>query len=103
MPLTCGFFYKRLNNFIYKYATEAYSRNHFAQDFPELTNPIADSVTWRYSQYRNGDNVDLYGLDIIYSQTRVLRGFYVIQLTNYISHSIANGITNEDGEVRMPL
>lgn len=107
--ISCGFFYKRLNNFIYKYATEAYSRNHFAQDFPELTNPIADSVTWRYSQYRNGDNVDLYGLEVSYTHKLeflpwILRNLVVNANYTY-THSIANGITNEDGEVRedMPL
>lgn len=107
--LSLGLFYKRLNNFIYKYATKTYSHDEFARDYPHMTNPVADGDMWRFSQHRNGDNVDLYGGEISYTHKLeflpwILRNL-IVNVNYTYTHSMAKGITNEDGEMRenMPL
>ena len=57
--LSAGLFYKRLNNFIYSFATQAYMKDDFAKEYPERNNPIEAGEKWKYSTYRNGQSVDV--------------------------------------------
>lgn len=104
-----GVFYKRLNNFIYKYATQSYTADQFARDYPQLANPIEEGAQWEYSQQRNGKSVDLYGFEIGYNQQLTFLPSFLrnlgVNLNYTFTHSLAQGITNEDGDFRenMPL
>src|SRR5690606_5707668 len=62
--LSAGAFYKRLKNFIYMYNDRSFSTDRFNEVFPTLTNPIQEGETWDFAQYRNGDNVDVYGFEV---------------------------------------
>ncbi|MFD2744220.1 MULTISPECIES: TonB-dependent receptor [Sphingobacterium] len=105
-----GIFYKRLNNFIYKYSDLNYNREKFAADFPNVTNPIPvdDAGQWSLVQSRNGDNVDVYGFEVAFQRQldflpgRFLKGFGVYANYTFI-HSKAKGITNDDGQERTGL
>ncbi len=105
-----GVFYKRLKNFIYNYSDLNYSREKFAADFPDVANPIPVDNTdqWSFLQARNGDNVDVYGLEVAFQRQldflpgKFLKGFGVYANYTYIK-SIAKGITNEEGEERTGL
>lgn len=64
--LSVGAFYKRLNNFIYTYRVgNSYSHDDFANDFPNLANPIPAGVSnWNFKQPKNGKSVDVYGFEV---------------------------------------
>lgn len=100
-----GLFYKRLNDFIYTYATKTYTTADFAREFPTLNNPIPDGEKWRYKTHRNGDNVDLYGFEVSYNRqldffpSLFLKRFSIFLNYTY-THSKAKGITNAEGDVR---
>lgn len=104
-----GAFYKRLNNFIYRYVDRTYTSDKFTADFPEVSNPVPTGEQWRYRQYRNGDNVDAYGLEVAFQRQlsflpgKFLKGFGIY--TNYtFTHSKAHGIqSSEDGDERTGL
>ncbi|RYF22866.1 MAG: TonB-dependent receptor [Flavobacteriales bacterium] len=100
-----GVFYKKLNNFIYNYADRAYTTSKFANDFPDLTNPIPAGEQWAFAQNRNGESVNVYGFELAAQRQldflpgKFLRGFGVY--ANYtFTKSKAKGITNSDGELR---
>jgi len=100
-----GVFYKRLKNFIYTYSDRAYTTEKFAADFPDLTNPIPAGQQWAFTQNRNGESVDVYGLEVAVQRqldflpSKFLQGFGVY--ANYtFTKSKASGITNSDGELR---
>ena len=107
--VSAGAFYKRLNNFIYRYADRSYTGNKFANDFPDISNPIPAGEEWRFRQSRNGDNVDVYGFEVAFQRQldflpgKFLKGFGIY--TNYTyTHSKANGIqSSEDGDERTGL
>ena len=102
-----GLFYKRLTNFIYRYSDVSYTRDKFSADFPDISNPIPADATdqWSFIQSRNGDNVDIYGFEFAFQRQldflpgKFLKGFGVYANYTY-THSVAKGITNEDGEER---
>lgn len=105
-----GMFYKRLSNFIYKYSDVNYTREKFANAFPDISNPIPENPDgqWTFIQSRNGDNVDVYGLEVAFQRQldflpgKFLKGFGIY--TNYtFTKSKAKGITNDDGEERTGL
>jgi TonB-dependent receptor len=100
-----GFFYKRLKNFIYTYSDNQYSSGDFANDFPTQPNPIPAGENWTFLQSRNGDQVDVYGLEVAFQRQfdflpgKFLKGFGVY--ANYtFTKSKAKGIADEDGNVR---
>mgnify|MGYP003583057807 FL=1 len=100
-----GVFYKRLKNFIYTYADRAYTTSKFANDFPDLANPIPAGEQWAFQQDRNGESVNVYGFEVALQRQldflpgKFLRGFGVY--ANYtFTKSKAKGIANSDGDFR---
>ncbi|MDQ8006127.1 MAG: TonB-dependent receptor [Pedobacter sp.] len=100
-----GVFYKKLKNFIYTYADRAYTTSKFANDFPDLANPIPAGEQWEFQQDRNGESVDVYGFEVAAQRQldflpgKFLRGFGVY--ANYtFTKSKAKGIADSDGVLR---
>lgn len=100
-----GFFYKRLDNFIFNYLDIDYTAEKFAADFPGFTNPIGEGEVWEYLRPMNGRNVDMFGFEVALQRKldflpgRFLRNFGM--MLNYtFTHSVTRGIYNEDGEER---
>lgn len=100
-----GVFYKKLKNFIYTYADRAYTTSKFANDFPDLANPIPAGEQWAFQQDRNGESVNVYGFEVAVQRQldflpgKFLRGFGVY--ANYtFTKSKAKGIANSDGDLR---
>ncbi len=102
--LSGGVFYKNLNDFIYTYSNNQYSTADFAADFPTQANPVPVGEEWTFIQSRNGDNVDVYGLEVAFQrQLDFLPGFakHFGVYTNYTyTKSKAKGIADEDGNER---
>jgi len=103
-----GAFYKSINDFIYSQRDEQYTADKFARDFGGLDNPIPTGENWTFVQAQNGDNVQVYGFEVAvqrqldFFSNKFLRGFGVY--VNYtFTESEADGITNEDGELREGL
>ncbi len=100
-----GVFYKKLNDFIYTYFDQSYTQAKFAQDFPDVDNPIPSDATWKFTQTRNGETVDVYGFEVAAQRNldflpgKFLRGFGVYANYTY-TQSTAKGISNEDGDFR---
>ncbi|PVH25407.1 TonB-dependent receptor [Sphingobacterium corticibacter] len=105
-----GVFYKRMKNFIYNYSDVNYTNAKFASAFPGISNPIPVDATdqWTFVQARNGENVDVYGLEVAFQRQldflpgKFLKGFGVYANYTFIK-SVAKGITNDDGEERTGL
>ncbi len=99
-----GVFYKNLANFIYNYRNQQYNTADFAADFPGVANPIAAGENWDFIQSRNGDKVNMFGLEVAFQRQLdflpgFLRGLGIY--TNYtFTKSFADGIYNSDGEKR---
>ena len=100
-----GFFYKRLDNFIFNYLDIDYTAEKFAADFPGFTNPIGEGEVWEYLRPMNGRSVDMFGFEVALQRKldflpgRFLRNFGM--MLNYtFTHSVTRGIYNEDGEER---
>lgn len=106
--LSAGVFYKKLNNFIYKYRDIEYTRANYAQDFPDLSNPIQEGEKWDFTQSRNGKGVDVFGFEIALQRkldflpTQFLKNF-AIYLNYTYTHSKAKGIADEDGNERKDI
>lgn len=105
--LSGGLFYKKLDNFIYTYRDSNYTLAKFSQDYPTIANPVPAGENWQFTQARNGESVDVFGLEIA-AQKRLdflpgfLRNFNIY--ANYtFTTSNAKGITNADGEARSGL
>ncbi len=99
-----GFFYKKINNFIYTFRDLQYSNAKFTADFPETTNPIPVTEQWQYTQRRNGSSVDLFGFEIAFQRQLdflpgFLNGFGIY--TNYTyTKSNAKGVFSNTGTLR---
>ncbi len=100
-----GVFYKRLKNFIYNYADLSYTTSKFANDFPDLANPIPAGEQWAFQQSRNGESVNVYGFEVAIQRQldflpgKFLKGFGIY--ANYtFTKSKAKGIASEDGDLR---
>lgn len=104
--LSGGLFYKNLKDFIYTYSRKNYTAADFAGDFAGQTNPIPDGEgNWRFTQQRNGDNVDIYGFEVaLQRQLDFIPGAFWKGLGIYVNYtytkSKAKGITNEEGVER---
>nr|WP_315220028.1 TonB-dependent receptor [uncultured Flavobacterium sp.] len=100
-----GFFYKKLNDFIYTYSDGQYSAEKFAADFPNQANPIPAGENWEFIQSRNGDKVDAYGFEVAFQRQldflpgKFLKGFGIYLNYTY-TESKAKGIADEDGNER---
>ncbi|KOS06583.1 TonB-dependent receptor [Flavobacterium akiainvivens] len=99
-----GFFYKKLNDFIYNYSNNQYTTADFANDFPGQANPVPAGENWTFLQSRNGESVDVYGFEVAFQrQLDFLPGFlrHFGIYTNYTyTDSKAKGIASEDGDER---
>lgn len=100
-----GFFYKKLDNFIYTYMNSSYTTDRFAEDFPNLANPIPAGETWEYTVPLNGESVNLYGVEVaLQRKLDFLPGKFLKNFSIYLNYtytgSKASGIYNEDGEER---
>ena len=108
--ISAGAFYKRLNDFIYMYRVNTnYQASDFANDFPNLVNPIpAGATDWSFSQPKNGKSVDVYGFEVALQRQldflpgKFLQGFGIYLNYTY-TKSKANGITNSEGLERTGL
>ncbi|ASK28921.1 TonB-dependent receptor [Chryseobacterium sp. T16E-39] len=104
--LSGGLFYKNLKDFIYTYSRKNYTAADFSGDFAGQTNPIpAGESNWRFTQQRNGDNVDIYGFEVaLQRQLDFIPGAFWKGLGVYVNYtytkSKAKGITNEAGDER---
>jgi len=105
--ISAGLFYKKLNDFIYTYKDNQYTNSKFAQDFPNLENPIpaVNPGNWSLTQQRNGETVSVYGFEVaIQRQLDFIPGKFFKGLGVYLNYtytnSEANGITNADGDER---
>ena len=103
-----GAFYKSLKNFIYMYNDRSFTANRFSEVFPTLTNPIQAGETWDFAQYRNGENVDVYGFEVAFQrQLDFLPGKFLQGLAIYANYTFteskAKGIAGEDGVLREGL
>lgn len=103
--LSGGLFYKSISNFIYQFRDESFTTAKFAQQFPDLPNPVPQGENWTLTQSRNGENVKVYGFEVALQRQldflpgNFLKGFGVY--ANYtFTKSSTNGIYNEDGELR---
>lgn len=103
--LSAGLFYKNLNDFIYTFNNADFTTADFASNFPDQANPIPVGENWEFIQSRNGDKVDVYGIEASFQRQldflpgRFLKNFGVYLNYTY-THSKANGITDEDGNQR---
>lgn len=99
-----GAFYKNIDNFIYTYRNEQYTTANFASDFPDQNNPISSGNNFTFVQPRNGESVDVYGVEVAVQRQLdflpgMLKNFGVYANYTYIE-SKAKGIYNLDGEKR---
>ena len=106
--LSAGLFYKRLNDFIYTYATSSFTNSDFAKLYPSRSNPIPVGEEWDYKTHHNGESVDIYGFEVSYNrQLDFLPLAFLRRLSLYLNytytHSKASGITNEEGEERQGM
>jgi len=106
--LSGGAFYKKLKNFIYMYNDRSFTADRFSEVFPSLANPIQADETWDFAQFRNGDNVDVYGFEVaIQRQLDFLPGKFLQGLAIYANYTFtgskAKGIAGEDGVLREGL
>ncbi|WP_039866446.1 TonB-dependent receptor [Pedobacter sp. BAL39] len=100
-----GLFYKKINNFIYQFRDENLTTAKFAEQFPDLGNPVPAGESWTLTQARNGEAVKVYGFEVAMQRQldflpgKFLQGFGVYANYTY-TKSKASGIFNEDGEMR---
>jgi len=102
---SAGVFYKNLNDFIYTYRSDSFNQDNFNAAFPDQANPIQAGENWKFMQQRNGDQVNLFGVEVAFQrQLDFIPGKFFKGLGIYVNytytHSEAKGITNADGEIR---
>lgn len=101
-----GIFYKKLKSFIYTYTTNTYNNANYQSEFKPAIgdNPIPVGENWIYRQSRNGESVDVYGLEVAYQrQLDFLPGFWKgfgIYANYTYTKSSADGIYNSAGVKR---
>ena len=83
----------------------SYTTDRFAEDFPNLANPIPAGETWEYTVPLNGESVNLYGVEVaLQRKLDFLPGKFLKNFSIYLNYtytgSKASGIYNEDGEER---
>ncbi|WP_291067696.1 MULTISPECIES: TonB-dependent receptor [unclassified Empedobacter] len=103
-----GFFYKKLNDFIYTYKNNTFTTNDFQTLFPDIANPVPAGENWKMTQARNGDHVNVFGFEVAFQrQLDFIPGEFFKHLGIYLNYtytdSKAKGITNEDGDLRKDL
>ena len=93
-----GFFYKKLNNFIYSYINRNFTSDDFAQLFPDVTNPIVPGQEFIFTQDRNGESVSVWGFEVaLQRQLDFIPGEFFKHLGIYLNYtytdSKAKGVT----------
>ncbi|MDM1397229.1 TonB-dependent receptor [Myroides odoratimimus] len=102
---SAGVFYKNLKDFIYNYRSDSFTHENFNELFPGQVNPIQSEDTWKFMQQRNGDQVNLFGVEVAFQrQFDFIPGKFWKGLGVYVNYTYtyteAKGIANEDGEIR---
>lgn len=102
-----GAFYKKLNDFIYTYRDATYTSEQFDQDFPDVNNFLNEDESYTFITTRNGESVKVYGLEAAFQRQLdflpgILKNLGIYANYTY-TKSKANGIYNEDGEIREGL
>ncbi len=103
-----GAFYKSLQDFIYPFADNSYNSTKFAQDFPNIANPVPAGENWDFIRPMNGESVSLYGFEAAFQRkldffaSPFLRNFSVYLNYTY-TDSKTKGIFSEDGDERKGL
>lgn len=105
--ISAGLFYKNLENFIYTERVSDYTAAQFANDFPNVPNPLPADADWVLFQPKNGESVNLYGFEVgVQKQLDFLPGLLKnlgIYANYTFTTSSAKGIYNEDGEERQDV
>ncbi len=104
-----GIFYKRLNNFIYTYSENTYDSLDYQNEFNPAPgdNPIPAGNNWIYRQSRNGESVNVYGIELAFQRQLDflpgwMKGFGVYFNYTY-TKSQSDGIYNTEGVKRENL
>lgn len=102
-----GGFYKKINHFIYDYRDTKYNNERFSAEFPDVNNVLTRGIEYSFLQSRNGESVQLYGLEVaLQRQLNFLPGFAKL-LNLYINYtftaSTAKGIYSSDGDMRQGI
>lgn len=103
--VSAGFFYKKLDNFIYNLMDGNYTSEKFTADFPALPNPVPAGEKWQMVRPVNGDKVNLLGFEVAlqrkldFFESKFLSNFNVMLNYTY-THSKSKGVYNEDGMER---
>lgn len=103
-----GLFYKNLKNFIYQYKNIAYTATNFSADFPGITNPMGATDKWEFSQFKNGKEVNVFGVELAFQRkldflpTQFLRNLAVYLNYTY-TYSQTKGIWDSQGNERTDI
>lgn len=102
--LSLGGFYKKINNFIYDYRDQNFSREKFGQMFPDVSNTLEEGQNYTLVLPRNGESVQVYGFEAaVQRQLDFLPGFlshFGVYLNYTYTKSKAKGVYNADGDLR---
>ena len=102
--ISVGGFYKKINDFIYDYRDQNFTKEKFTEQFPDLPNTLEEGQDYTLLTSRNGESVNVYGFEAaVQRQLDFLPGF-LSHLGVYVNYtytkSDAKGIYNSDGELR---
>ncbi len=102
-----GGFYKKINDFIYDFRDQNFTREKFAQQFPDLPNTLEEGQNYTLKTSQNGESVNIYGFEVaLQRQLDFLPGFlanFGVYANYTYTKSEADGIYNSDGELRENL
>ena len=107
--LSGGVFYKRLRDFIFTSVDPTFDSLDYQRTFNPVAgqNPIPSTGQWIYRTSLNGNEVDVYGVELAFQrQLDFLPGFWKgfgIYLNYTFTQSNAKGIYTADGEKRTGL
>lgn len=106
--VSAGVFYKNLKNFIYKYTDISYTSDDFVLDFPDIPSPIPADKDWTYSESRNGNGVDVFGLELaVQRKLDFLPGAFLKNFAVYLNYtytwSQTKGIWDSKGNERKDI
>ncbi|MEO1652664.1 MAG: TonB-dependent receptor, partial [Bacteroidota bacterium] len=92
--VSASFFYKNVDNFIYAFVNDDFTNDP----------AIPDGEEWTFTQAQNGGSADVYGIELSFQrQLDFLPGIWKglgVYLNYTYTNSDADGIRNEDGELR---
>ena len=105
--ISLGVFFKKINDFIYDYRDQNFTREKFAQQFPDLPNTLEEGQNYTLLLPQNGESVNVYGFEVaLQRQLDFLPGFmshFGVYVNYTYTKSETKGIYNSDGELRENL